>query len=180
MLQVKFCPMVIASFPADLRQGIHGLPLKTWPRKDPTADYYCAHGNVTFSTWHTPYMALYEQRLYEEMNSIIKNDFNVDQTEQQDMQRAADTWRLPFWDWAMKKPVWKPDDPDSVQNKTPGNGPNVPFIITQKQIEVRSPGRKTAMVPNPMFNFALPVGQQFGDYDVGDTQDPDDYVSANE
>lgn len=88
------------------------------------------------------------------------------------MKKAADTWRLPFWDWAMKKPTWNPANPDDPVNQIPGSGPNVPFIITQKQVAVRTKTETAALVDNPMFQFAVPVGKKFGDYGVELPQAP--------
>ena len=43
----------------------------------------------SFATWHTPYMLLYEQRLYEEMRNLIPDTFAAE--DQDDMVKAADT-----------------------------------------------------------------------------------------
>lgn len=89
--------------------GIHGLPLAPWPQKNPDPKkefWYCAHQKVVFSTWHTPCMLLFEQRMYEEMCDIVKSQFSADSKIKEQMQRAADAWRLPFWDWARRRPNW--------------------------------------------------------------------------
>jgi tyrosinase len=84
------------------------------------------------------------------------------QEDQAAMIRAAETWRLPYWDWAMRKPDWhSPNDPTKF-------GPNVPFIITLPNVEVKT---KTgvATVPNPMWKFSLPADPKrktFGDYGI--------------
>ena len=102
-------------------------------------------------------MLLYEQRLYEIMRHFIPTRFA--QEDQAAMIYAAKTWRLPFWDWAMKKPDWGPD-PDSPQNQGPTVGPNVPFIVTQKTVQVKTL-TSSAFVPNPMLKFVLPKGAIF-------------------
>lgn len=107
-------------------------------------------------------MLLYEQRLYEEMRALIPGTFAAE--DQNEMIKAADTWRLPFWDWAMKKPNWNPANPDDPVNKIPGSGPNVPFIITQEKVPVRTKTGGAAPVDNPMFHFAVPTN--FGHYGV--------------
>jgi tyrosinase len=86
------------------------------------------------------------------------------------MIKAADTWRLPYWDWAMKKPDWNPDNPDDPVNKIPGSGPNVPFIITQEKVPVRTITGTVVPVDNPMFHFGV-LGS-FGDYGVADDSAP--------
>jgi len=44
--------------------GIHGLPNAAWDevydKWDGRAGGYCAHGVLTFPTWHRPYLALFE------------------------------------------------------------------------------------------------------------------------
>jgi tyrosinase len=86
------------------------------------------------------------------------------------LSRAADTWRLPFWDWAAKKPTWNVDKPDSPDNLKAGLRPNVPFVVTQKDIEVRVRGGTSTKVPNPMYQFALKEGQAFSQYGVNSTR----------
>ena len=137
--------------------GIHGEPLLPWDTTEEKTEDYCAHWKTTFPTWHRPYMLLYEQRLYEIMCQLIPKTFaNSDISA---MQQAADTWRLPFCDWAMKKPDWDPINPDSPQNLGPNVSPNVPFILTQKTVQIKT---KTgaASVPNPMWKFVLPSNSQ--------------------
>jgi tyrosinase len=86
---------------------------------------------------------------------------------------AADTWRLPFWDWAVKKPDWDVNDPESLQNKEPLVGPNVPYIITQEFVKVKTSTGQSASVANPMWKFLLPVNVKhpekrvFGQYGIG-------------
>ena len=79
------------------------------------------------------------------------------------MRHAADTWRLPFWDWAMKKPEWDPTNPDSPQNQGPNVKPNVPFILTQKTLEVKSRTGATS-IQNPMWKFSLPSNKEHPEF----------------
>ena len=51
--------------------GIHGFPLVSWDGVTDPKGWYCSHQQPTFPTWHRPYVALYEQRLYEIMLEII-------------------------------------------------------------------------------------------------------------
>ena len=103
------------------------------------------------------------------MRDLIPETFAAE--DQDEMFKAADTWRLPFWDWAMKKPTWNPDNPDDPENRIPGTGPNVPFIVTLKKVPVRTKTGSADPVDNPMFNFALPKNKKFGDYGVKDDKD---------
>ena len=109
-------------------------------------------------------MLLYEQRLYQVMCDLIPESFaNSDRPA---MQHAADTWRLPYWDWAMKKPEWDTDNPDSPKNSGPNATNvklNVPFILTQKNVEVMTATGSTS-VPNPMLKFVLPNNKKHPEY----------------
>jgi tyrosinase len=48
--------------------GIHGLPFKPWDGVKGNTDWsttsqfggYCTHSSVLFTTWHRPYLALFE------------------------------------------------------------------------------------------------------------------------
>src|SRR4051812_37366861 len=50
--------------------GIHGRPYKVWNNvfgaqgTNPNAGY-CTHSDVLFPSWHRPYLALYEQMIWE-------------------------------------------------------------------------------------------------------------------
>ncbi|KAH7354961.1 putative tyrosinase [Rhexocercosporidium sp. MPI-PUGE-AT-0058] len=140
--------------------GIHGQPLVSWDTKAPKNSWYCTHGSPLFPPWHRPYMALYEQRLYEIMLKLIPTTFALE--DQPAMIQAAETWRFPFWDWAMRKPDWHfPSDRRR-------DGPNVPFIITVQTVEVMT---KTgvATVSNPMWRFKIPDDPRrktFGDFGI--------------
>lgn len=74
----------------------------------------------------------------------------------------------------MKKPEWDEFHPASPQNLGRDVGPNVPFILTQKEVRVKTM-TGSATVGNPMWKFALPVNPEspamktFGDYGISDT-----------
>ncbi|KPM45298.1 hypothetical protein AK830_g1254 [Neonectria ditissima] len=96
--------------------GIHAYPLQPWdgaapPPKDPTTEVpaganpyggYCEHNTIAFPTWHRPYMLLFEKLVWTHMNDIIK-EWNLDGPQKTEWKQAADTWRLPYWDWARKQ-----------------------------------------------------------------------------
>jgi tyrosinase len=83
--------------------------------------------------------------------------------------KAADSWRLPFWDAALKRPDWT--DPDNKAKY----GPNVPYLLTVDKVEVLTK-IGTAKVENPMWKFDVPQMNQgkstFGDYGVTAVEDP--------
>lgn len=122
-------------------------------------------------------MLLYEQRLYEEMVSCVPENF--DEKDWEDYYKAADTWRLPFWDWAITKPDWNPNHPKDPINRVIGTSCNVPFIITQKTVKVRTKNG-TKRVPNPMFQYGLPEGKNFKNLNVWDDPKAPDYNTATQ
>ncbi|OBS20401.1 hypothetical protein FPOA_06772 [Fusarium poae] len=101
--------------------GIHGYPEGVWdnapaPRKDPKDPKkgdqpyggYCNHNGLNFPTWHRPYMALFEQCIWDNMNDIINHwikEHKLDQDVEELAQwnEAKDTWRMPYWDWARQQ-----------------------------------------------------------------------------
>ncbi|OTB08796.1 hypothetical protein M426DRAFT_7516 [Hypoxylon sp. CI-4A] len=85
--------------------GIHGAPALTWADVQPTPGNehsgYCTHVSILFPTWHRPYLALYEQVLY----NIVQFIASLYPPELQDrFQRAAVAFRIPYWDWAATPP----------------------------------------------------------------------------
>ena len=88
---------------------------------------------------------------------IIPKKF--DQSLWPELQAAADTWRLPYWDWAMQKPDW--------HNKTNGRrGPNVPEVVTLKSVPVRGRTGGMLFVDNPMWKFSLKPGDHMGNHGI--------------
>ncbi|KAF4337286.1 hypothetical protein FBEOM_8875 [Fusarium beomiforme] len=98
--------------------GIHGYPMQSWdgaepPPRDPVDPDslppganpypgYCQHNTITFPTWHRPYMLLFEQLIWNHMKDII-SEWHLDSALAEEWGSAADTWRLPYWDWARKQ-----------------------------------------------------------------------------
>lgn len=80
------------------------------------------------------------------MESIIPK-FPVDR--QNYLKYAAQQWRLPFWDWASKKPVY---DTDPVRYDY-----DVPQLVRLESVRIRGPtGWK--WVKNPLYVFRMPGG----------------------
>ncbi|KAL1977859.1 hypothetical protein VTN31DRAFT_718 [Thermomyces dupontii] len=90
--------------------GIHGEPNREWDEPEEAgSDWknkgYCTHNNILFPIWHRPYLLLLEQQLYEIMiNELVPNFPEADRPA---WQEAAETWRLPYWDWARTNKVPK-------------------------------------------------------------------------
>ena len=58
---------------------------------------YCAHSSSAFPTWHRPYLALLEQSLYLKMLDIAASF--KDDTHKSTYNKAAQKFRLPYWDY---------------------------------------------------------------------------------
>ncbi|MCJ1424292.1 hypothetical protein MMC29_002179 [Sticta canariensis] len=126
--------------------GIHSQPHVTWDEdqgpKTKIYEGYCEHGTNRFPTWHRPYLLLFEQRLYQIMVDIIIPKFPVDQ--QDELKDAAKQWRLPFWDWASKRPV---------ENGSPDY--DVPQLVRLESVKIRGP-EGLHWVRNPLYVFKMP------------------------
>lgn len=104
-------------------QGVHDEP------------GYCAHLSSLFLPWHRPYLALYEQVLFEHIIDAV-NDFPAGPVRRR-YASAALNWRMPFWDWAAQPEDGKSVYPSSVSNPT---------------INVTMPnGRRT--IDNPLYSY---------------------------
>ncbi|KAF8440565.1 hypothetical protein BGX38DRAFT_1144521 [Terfezia claveryi] len=100
--------------------GIHGAPENiTWPPvggppatiKPDSPGYYCYHFGSLFLTWHRVYVLCIEQALRDIIMQLIDPDdpeyllSNVtDSSELDKWELAAETWRLPYWDFALRRP----------------------------------------------------------------------------
>jgi hypothetical protein len=78
-------------------------------------------------------------------------------------QSAANTLRLPYWDWALSA--------------------NLPPVVTSPTVQVRTPGNGTMeTITNPLFDYDYPTAMesgQFGAYDGGDRTFRCDAGTAN-
>ncbi|KAK1826001.1 hypothetical protein QBC39DRAFT_317544 [Podospora conica] len=92
--------------------GIHGYPTVLWDKvgqsdSDRTWDNndkkfgsmggYCAHGVLTFGTWHRPYLALLEQTIYRNMVTVAGK--YTDAGVKARYLAAAQKFRLPYLDY---------------------------------------------------------------------------------
>ena len=81
--------------------------------------------------------------------------------ERDDLYEAARTWRLPYWDWAMKKPL--PEDPGKRDY-------NVPLVVLTKDVSIRVPGIiGYRSYPNAFYQFTMPKGIEMGDDSLKNT-----------
>ncbi|KAF8453105.1 hypothetical protein BGX38DRAFT_1329258 [Terfezia claveryi] len=99
--------------------GIHSVPYDiTWPPdggppasvKIDKPGYYCYHFGPLFLTWHRVYVLCIEQALHDIIMQLTDPDdpeyllSNVtDSGELNKWKTAAETWRLPYWDFALRR-----------------------------------------------------------------------------
>ncbi|KAI9739853.1 MAG: hypothetical protein M1818_004909 [Claussenomyces sp. TS43310] len=107
--------------------GIHGRPFIPWNGVESTPgnenNGYCTHVSILFPMWHRPYLALYEQVLYNAIQAIAS--WYPDQADQQRYGAAAAEFRIPYWDWAAVPPTGEDVVPKSVTERSVVvNGPN--------------------------------------------------------
>ncbi|KAF3915762.1 Tyrosinase [Dactylellina cionopaga] len=106
--------------------GIHGRPYKAWngvmAQGNPNSGY-CTHADVLFPSWHRPYLALYEQILWEHARTIV-NEFP--EPRRSAYQAVLPTLRIPYWDWASdaRMPA-QVGDMQTIQVETPRGQQNI-------------------------------------------------------
>ncbi|TFY54329.1 hypothetical protein EVJ58_g8928, partial [Rhodofomes roseus] len=122
--------------------GIHGSPNVRWgdsgPADAPGGDTfggYCTHGSVLFPTWHRPYVVLFEQSMHNTAKKIAA-EYSTDQL---GWLKAAEDFRVPYWDWA--RPLT-------------GKEQAVPEEMISETVTIITPqGAKT--VKNPVHSFTF-------------------------
>ncbi|KAJ5173461.1 uncharacterized protein N7500_001392 [Penicillium coprophilum] len=127
--------------------GIHGQPFVRWddPSPEPMKNAYCFHSHVIFPIWHRPYVLLFEQIVYDIMIREIIPQFS--EAHQASWREQAESWRLPFWDWAR-------------------NG-RVPDLAKYPTITVPRPEGGSIRINNPLFQFRMPTDKPMRSEGVG-------------
>jgi tyrosinase len=121
-------------------EGLHGRPYIPWDGVNagpglPGYPGFCHHVSNLLLSWHRPYLALYEQVLYQHILEAV-NEFSDGELRQR-YATAASTWRVPYWDWAAP----------------PQNGQSVyPSILAAPTVQVTTP-TGDAEIPNPLFSY---------------------------
>ncbi|KAI9827269.1 MAG: hypothetical protein M1832_005407 [Thelocarpon impressellum] len=112
--------------------GIHGRPFRSWDGAEgPYEAGYCTHGSIIFPTWHRPYLSLFEQIIWDHAQEIAL-DYPEDQ--RQRYQAAAETLRIPYWDWATEV--------------------TVPPLLNAPNISITTPaGLQT--IANPLYSYTF-------------------------
>ena len=115
--------------------GIHGQPYMSWAnvqaRPGGERSGYCTHASPLFSTWHRPYLALFEQALHAHAQDVA-NEF--DGPERQTYAAIARDLRLPYWDWAAS------------------GGSALPSILARETVTVRTPFG-SQVIENPLYSY---------------------------
>ncbi|KAJ5375867.1 hypothetical protein N7517_007873 [Penicillium concentricum] len=127
--------------------GIHGQPFVRWddPSPEPMKNAYCFHSHVIFPIWHRPYVLLFEQVVLEIIIREIIPQFP--EAHQASWREQAESWGLPFWDWAR-------------------NG-RVPDLAKYPTITVPRPEGGTVRINNPLFRFRMPTDKPMRSEGVG-------------
>ncbi|PIA95850.1 Tyrosinase [Cercospora beticola] len=131
--------------------AIHGRPYGMWDNVPPangTEDNgYCVHVSNLLLPWHRPYLALFEQLLFNHMTACAE-EFPAGPLRQR-YARAATQVRLPYWDWAVASP----------------NGSVYPDIVQQPRVSVvKSEG--TTTIDNPLYSYKFhPVSYKDMEFD---------------
>ncbi|KIW29400.1 uncharacterized protein PV07_05217 [Cladophialophora immunda] len=153
--------------------GIHGKPFTTWPNKGwnnkmkPAPanrnqwEGFCTHSSILFLPWHRPYLALFETELRRHVQAVAE-EFTAEEGYDK-YHKAAQTFRLPYWDWAL------PADQDTSVfpwEALAGTKHNV--------IRPKSGGKTTPMEENPLARYtfgkvAKSYGEQIDLFDIGTT-----------
>lgn len=123
--------------------AIHGRPFGIFDNVGPSPgtdqNGYCTHVSNLFLPWHRPYLALFEQLLFEHMVDCA-NEFPAGDDRDRYSQ-AASLVRLPYWDWAVK----------------PESGDVLPDIVQQPSVQVSTPNG-TQTIENPLFSYKFEDG----------------------
>ncbi|KAK0734565.1 common central domain of tyrosinase-domain-containing protein [Lasiosphaeria miniovina] len=136
--------------------GIHGMPFKPWDGVGSDSDWeessgfggYCTHSSILFTTWHRPYIALYEQSLYKSVQAVAAK-FPAGALRDRYVAAAKD-FRAPYFDWA---------------SQPPAGTSAFPSVLSSSTIRVVDVDGKTKSVGNPLYQFNFhPVNPSRGDF----------------
>ncbi|TEY36383.1 hypothetical protein BOTCAL_0554g00040 [Botryotinia calthae] len=133
--------------------GIHGRPYRPWGgvQGDNPAGWqgYCTHSSILFAPWHRPYLALFEQYLYQIIQKIAATFPASTKTR---YQQAALTFRMPYWDWAATPPA---------------GDKYFPTVVGQPLIQIITPtsNNKPVQINNPLYSYKFnPLNPLKGDF----------------
>lgn len=116
--------------------GVHGRPFVTWnnfPTPLLNNAGFCPHAQTLFGSWHRPYLAIFEQALFQSIQEVI-NTFPESQRNR--WRQAASTFRMPYWDWAVD-----------------GGANTVPTLVRDQTVTVTKPSGLVT-IPNPLYSYS--------------------------
>ncbi|KAK4098585.1 Monophenol monooxygenase [Parathielavia hyrcaniae] len=135
--------------------GIHGMPYKPWNGVGSSTNWqrtsgfggYCTHSSILFLSWHRPYLALYEQSLYNAVQEIARRF--PQGTLRDRYVEAARAFRCPYFDWA---------------SQPPRGTAAFPTAFTAPTVQVVDVDGRPKSVSNPLHRFAFqPLNLPAGD-----------------
>ncbi|CAG8953591.1 hypothetical protein HYFRA_00010050 [Hymenoscyphus fraxineus] len=135
--------------------GIHGRPFLTYDQVSPAPGMensgYCHHIDILFPTWHRPYNILYEQTL-QYLMLVIANMYPEGFVRDRYVE-AAQSFRIPYWDWAVVPEPGQSVFPSSVQQSSVRlDGPKGRQIIDNPLFTYIFQPLDTAQLPDEPFN----------------------------
>ncbi|KAK6542056.1 hypothetical protein TWF694_007828 [Orbilia ellipsospora] len=118
--------------------GIHGRPFKPWNGVNNVqgAEFntgYCTHGDILFLPWHRPYLAIYEQLIWDNAREVV-NSFPNNDPRKASFQAVLPGLRIPYWDWATDSSI-----PSQV--------------LDMKTIQVANPRGGRQDIANPLYSY---------------------------
>jgi len=90
---------------------------------------------MKYRTWHRPYLALYEQAIHAQMQTLVSQ---FPAAQQQRWQNAVNGFRIPYWDWAT-------------------NNAQMPSILTQPTVVVTQTTGQQQTINNPLYSYNFPT-----------------------
>ncbi|EPS42856.1 hypothetical protein H072_3102 [Dactylellina haptotyla CBS 200.50] len=128
--------------------GIHGRPYKAWNgvangRGASPNTGYCTHGDILFLPWHRPYLAIYEQLIWDNAREVV-NSFPDSDSRKASFRTALPGLRIPYWDWAADASI-------PVQ------------VREMKNIEVANPRGGRQNIANPLYSYKFTDLSEFPD-----------------
>lgn len=112
--------------------GIHGRPFTAWDGVQGVQPLgYATHNSILFGSWHRTFLAAYEQLISETAQAIASQ---YPDSERSQYLQAAETLRIPYWDWASS---WA-----------------MPTVVTDANITVNTPKGKQTMT-NPLTGYTF-------------------------
>ncbi|KAK6865875.1 tyrosinase [Apiospora arundinis] len=122
--------------------GIHAAPFVDYggvqALPDGEKNGYCPHISNLFPTWHRPYLAYFEQVMYNVVQYIAS--LYPAGPQRARFQEAAQTFRMPYWDWAAMPP---------------NNQSVLPFSVGGEPDIMADGPNGLQLIANPLFTYTF-------------------------